>query len=106
MFLNLVMNALESMVEGDRERNELRVRTSTDSAGRPVVEVSDSGSGIAPEIQSRIFDPFFTTKPVGGTGLGLAMCHRILSEAGGEISIDSTVGRGSTFRVRLRSAEL
>ncbi|MBX3210236.1 MAG: PAS domain S-box protein [Labilithrix sp.] len=105
VFLNLMVNALESMSEDESDDNELCVRTSTDATGKPVVEVADTGTGIAPELLSRIFDPFFTTKPVGrGTGLGLAICHRIVSEAGGEITVDSKVGRGSTFRLTLRPA--
>ena len=106
VFLNLMVNALEAM-PGDRATpNELRVRTTTDPCGKPVVEVSDTGEGIPPEIVTRIFDPFFTTKPAGhGTGLGLAICHRIITEAGGEISVDSTPGKGSTFRLTLPPAE-
>jgi len=66
------------------------------------VEVRDTGAGIPPEIMGRLFDPFFTTKPVGvGTGLGLAICHGIVTSLGGELSIESEVGRGSTFRVVL-----
>ncbi|MDF2697834.1 MAG: uncharacterized protein K0S65_6217 [Labilithrix sp.] len=104
VFLNLMVNALESMPDAPHE-SELRVRTSTDPAGKPIVEVSDTGSGIPPELLDRIFDPFFTTKPTGqGTGLGLAICHRIISEAGGDISVRSTPGRGSTFRLTLPPA--
>jgi CheY-like chemotaxis protein len=67
-----------------------------------VVEVSDTGRGIPPELESRIFDPFFTTRPVGdGTGLGLAICHGIVRGLGGEITVRSDVGRGSTFSVSL-----
>jgi len=106
VFLNLMINALESMPERSSDTNELRVRTMTDGAGRPVVEVSDTGEGIPAELLPRIFDPFFTTKPVGrGTGLGLAICHRIITEAGGDITVDSTPGRGSTFRLTLPPAE-
>jgi signal transduction histidine kinase len=67
-----------------------------------VIEVTDTGCGIAPENLERIFDPFFTTKPVGvGTGLGLPICHRIVSEFGGAMEVDSEVDRGTTFRVLL-----
>jgi PAS domain S-box-containing protein len=100
--LNLIVNALESMRDRDADERELRVHTSTDPSGRAIVEVSDTGRGIPPELVSRIFDPFFTTKAEGrGPGLGLAICHRLIAEAGGDISVDSTPGRGSTFRLTL-----
>jgi CheY-like chemotaxis protein len=71
-------------------------------AGEAIVEVTDNGLGIADDVRSRIFDPFFTTKPVGlGLGLGLSICHGIVSAHGGTISVDSARGRGSTFRVVL-----
>jgi len=67
-----------------------------------VVEISDTGRGIPEELRARIFDPFFTTKPVGeGTGLGLSICLGIVRSLGGEILLESEVGRGSTFRVAL-----
>jgi PAS domain S-box-containing protein len=102
VLLNLIVNALESMSTRPGPENELRLSTSTDSAGRPVISIADTGAGIPPELRSRIFDPFFTTKPNGqGTGLGLAICHQIITEAGGEIAVESTLGRGSTFRITL-----
>lgn len=70
------------------------------------VLVSDTGHGIPPEIQSRIFEPLFTTKPVGtGTGLGLSICYGIVSGFGGRIEVESVPGKGSTFRVLLRTIE-
>ena len=70
-----------------------------------MVEVRDTGRGIPAEIRERIFDPFFTTKPVGvGTGLGLSICSGIVGALGGEIGVESEVGRGSTFRVTLPPA--
>ena len=66
------------------------------------IAVTDSGSGIDPAVRERIFDPFFTTKPLGqGTGLGLSISYGIVKDHGGEISVDSTPGNGSTFTVRL-----
>jgi len=105
VFLNLLLNAAQAIGEGEADRNEIRVSTRTDRAGRAVVEVRDSGLGIPPEILARIFDPFFTTKPEGvGTGLGLWICKGILGGLGGEISVESELGRGSTFRVTLPAA--
>jgi signal transduction histidine kinase len=64
--------------------------------------LTDTGTGIEPAVQARIFDPFFTTKPPGhGTGLGLSISHGIVADHGGSISVQSTIGRGSVFTVRL-----
>ncbi|RKG83975.1 PAS domain S-box protein [Corallococcus terminator] len=101
VFLNLVVNAAQAIPEGSAHEHEV-VLSSRVQGDRVVVEVRDTGSGIAPEVMGRIFDPFFTTKPVGvGTGLGLSICHGIISGLGGDISVDSSVGHGSTFRVVL-----
>ena len=84
------------------DHHEIRIRTRSDGLGRVVVEISDTGRGIPEELRARIFDPFFTTKPVGeGTGLGLSICLGIVRSLGGEILLESEVGRGSTFRVAL-----
>ncbi|MGB8509599.1 MAG: ATP-binding protein, partial [Pyrinomonadaceae bacterium] len=96
----LAENAMDAMPEGGTLR--LHARHAELEASGVVVEVSDTGHGIPPEILERIFDPFFTTKEVGrGTGLGLAVCYGIVTEHGGRISVDSTVGRGTTFTIRL-----
>ena len=105
VFLNLLVNALQSLEEAPLGSGEIRVRTGTDERGRVVVEVADTGSGIPPEHLHRIFDPFFTTKPVGlGTGIGLALCHSTIKAMNGEILVESTLGAGSRFRVLLPSA--
>jgi PAS domain S-box-containing protein len=101
VFLNLIVNAAQSLQEGRAEENEIRVSTYP-SGQQVIIEVSDTGAGIPPEIIGRIFDAFFTTKEVGvGTGLGLAICHRIVTDMGGELTVESEVGMGSTFRVAL-----
>jgi signal transduction histidine kinase len=103
VFLNLLINAAQAIPEGNAAGNEVRVKARWDVPERVVVEVSDTGRGIAPEHLERIFEPFFTTKPVGeGTGLGLAVCHGILQAHGGEIQVESQPGKGATFRVSLK----
>jgi PAS domain S-box-containing protein len=105
VFLNLLLNAAQAIPEGEAERNEIRISTRTDGAGRVIIDVRDTGLGIAPDIAARIFEPFFTTKPDGvGTGLGLWICRGILAGLGGDIAVDSGPGRGSTFRVTLPAA--
>ena len=96
---NLVSNASDACGPGGR----LQVRLGREG-GRAVLEVEDSGLGIAPEDLSRIFDPFFTTKE-RGTGLGLAIVHRIVEAHGGRIAVRSALGLGSVFRLEL-AAEL
>jgi signal transduction histidine kinase len=105
LFLNLLVNAAHAIPEGQYDRNEIRVCTREISGGRVEASVSDTGCGIPPENINRIFDPFFTTEPVGlGTGLGLPICKRIVREMGGELLVESELGRGTTFRVVLASA--
>jgi signal transduction histidine kinase len=107
VLLNLVANALEAMPEGARVTNELRVVVRPSAFGGAIVEVSDNGVGIPAEHCPRLFDPFFTTKAPGlGTGLGLSITQRLVSEMGGELSFESVVKRGSTFRVTLPPADL
>jgi signal transduction histidine kinase len=99
VFVNLLVNAAQAMSQGG---GEIRLTTRVQDGSRVVVEVRDTGCGIAPENLERIFEPFFTTKPAGeGTGLGLPISHEILRALGGELSVESTVGVGTTFRVLL-----
>jgi len=112
ILMNLGTNAVQAMGPGgtlsillDAVRFE-RTRSATigivEAADYVVLTVTDTGSGIAPEIIERIFDPFFTTKDVGtGTGLGLSLVHGIVTELGGAIDVASTPGAGSTFTVYL-----
>jgi PAS domain S-box-containing protein len=105
VFLNLLINAAQAIPEGVPERHRIRVAARGDAAGRAVIEISDTGVGIPPELLGRIFDPFFTTKPVGiGTGLGLAIGHAIVTELGGEIHVRSEPGKGTAFEVVLPAA--
>ena len=106
VFLNLIVNAVQSMEEGHADRNTITVSTGVDARGRIEVEVRDSGSGMSQEVLSHLFTPFYTTKPVGvGTGLGLSICNRIVQALGGEITVESEVGKGSSFRVFLPASE-
>jgi two-component system NtrC family sensor kinase len=97
VFINLLTNAAQSM----ESHGTITIRTWSDSIDI-YISVTDTGLGIPEEIRSRIFDPFFTTKEVGkGTGLGLSISYDILQKHGGDISVESTPGQGSTFLVRL-----
>ena len=104
VLINLVLNALDAMPSG----GELTIRTRHLADREVVLEVADTGVGMSPEVKERAFEPLFTTKPQGkGTGLGLSVCADLVQAAGGRIEVDSTPGRGSTFRVLLpaRKAE-
>jgi two-component system sensor histidine kinase PilS (NtrC family) len=92
---NLLRNAAEAMPDG----GEIKVELSRQPDGVEVA-VADSGVGIAPPDLERIFEPFFTTK-TRGTGLGLALVHRIVTEHGGALAVDSQIGRGTRVSFRL-----
>lgn len=94
VLLNLCLNACEAMPDG----GELTISTSPREDGQVIVQVRDTGHGIAQENLEKIFDPFFTTKPVGkGTGLGLSVSYGIVQSHGGDIEVDSEIGKGTTF---------
>jgi signal transduction histidine kinase len=99
VFLNLLLNARDAMPDG----GEIQVETRYDAlAGEIIVEIRDTGTGIAPEHLKHIFDPFFTTKPAGtGTGLGLAVCYGIIAAHDGHIEITSNNGQGTRVIIRL-----
>ena len=100
VFLNLFINARDAMPAG----GALTVRTWAEN-GFAHVEVADTGQGIPPEHLARIYDPFFTTKSSKkGTGLGLSITYGIVQEHNGIIEVDSTVGRGTRFRLEFPSA--
>ncbi len=102
VFLNLIVNAAQSIPEGRAEDNEIAVTTMFVPDGNVVVEVRDTGEGMSEEVKKHLFTPFYTTKPIGiGTGLGLSICHRIVSSFGGSITVHSDEGQGSVFRVHL-----
>ncbi len=97
----LATNAIDAMPDG----GTLTLRALR-SGSRVLVQVTDTGIGIAPENMTKIFDPFFTTKDIGhGTGLGLAVCYGILSDHGGRLDVRSTLGSGTTFTITLPIAD-
>jgi signal transduction histidine kinase/CheY-like chemotaxis protein len=102
VFVNLLVNAAQAISDGTPAQHQVRVRSWVDDDGWQLVDISDDGVGIAPELLPRVFEPFVTTKSSqGGTGLGLAICHRIVTELGGSIGVESELGVGTRFRVRL-----
>ncbi|MBL8920434.1 MAG: HAMP domain-containing histidine kinase [Myxococcaceae bacterium] len=102
--LNLVINAVQAFAKPDASSRVI-IRVRTDDRGWAVIEVEDNGSGMTAEVQRRLFDPFFTTKAPGvGTGLGLPLCQAFVHALGGHITFESSVGRGTTFRVSLPPA--
>ncbi|HET6980023.1 MAG TPA: ATP-binding protein [Pyrinomonadaceae bacterium] len=103
VFTNLILNARDAIPDGGR----IIVSTGSAEDGSLVAEISDTGIGIAPENVAKIYDPFFTTKGVGqGTGLGLAVSYGIVQEHAGRISVESTPGHGTTFRITLPTARV
>ena len=102
VFISLLLNASEAMTSGAPAENEITVTTAVEGHRAVTVEVRDTGVGIAPELHQRIFEPFFSVNPVGkGTGRGLAICHHIITEMGGTITVESVPNQGTTFRVTL-----
>lgn len=106
IFLNLVVNAAQAITNDPaKKRHSITVTTKTSETGDAIVEVTDTGPGIPPEVMRDMFRPFFTTKPIGvGTGLGLPICNRLVSDVGGSIEVESTLGEGTTFRILLPAA--
>jgi len=99
VFTNLILNARDSIANGS---GRITLATQNGDDGLVMVEVADTGVGIAAEDVAKIYDPFFTTKGVGrGTGLGLAVTYGIVQEHSGHISVSSTPGLGTTFRITL-----
>jgi signal transduction histidine kinase/ActR/RegA family two-component response regulator len=101
VLVNLVFNAVDAMPTGGR-----LTLSAEDVNGSIEIAISDTGTGMSPEIRSRVFDPFFTTKGSAGMGLGLAVCYGIIQRHAGRIAIDSEVGQGTTFRITLPIADV
>ncbi len=105
VFMNIALNARNAMETGGRLTVSSSLRGAGTDKPEVVVEFRDEGCGVAEEDLDRIFEPFFTSRRVGrGTGLGLSVSYGIVSEHSGDIEVESTVGEGSTFAVRLPAA--
>ncbi|HET6976790.1 MAG TPA: ATP-binding protein [Pyrinomonadaceae bacterium] len=96
VLVNMIYNAIDAMPSG----GEVRVATQ-ENRDRVVVYITDTGTGMTPEVKQRLFDPFFTTKGKAGTGMGLAVSFGIIRRHEGSIEVDSEPGRGTTFKISL-----
>lgn len=102
VIVNLLLNAAQSFRDGERNGHRVTVRTRAADGESVLIEVEDNGAGMDEATCAQIFEPFFSTKPAGeGTGLGLAICRDIIKDMGGEIDVESSVGSGSRFQIRL-----
>jgi PAS domain S-box-containing protein len=101
VFMNLLVNASQAI----EKFGEIIIKTWQDE-GHIYISISDTGCGMSEEVKNRIFEPFFTTKDVGkGTGLGLSITYDIIKKHNGEITVESEVGKGSTFTVKIPFVE-
>ncbi len=96
VLVNMIYNAVDAMPSG----GEVRVSTQ-ETRDRVIIQITDTGTGMGPEVKQRLFDPFFTTKGKAGTGMGLAVSFGIIRRHEGSIEVDSEVGRGTTFKISL-----
>jgi CheY-like chemotaxis protein len=100
---NLALNARDAMRDGGKLTLRLRAprdgepTTAKDGSAYAVLEVADTGTGMSDEVKARMFEPYFTTKQASGTGLGLASVRELLERAGGEVRVDSELGRGTSI---------
>ncbi|MBK1987575.1 HAMP domain-containing protein [Sphaerospermopsis aphanizomenoides BCCUSP55] len=103
VFMNIISNAIDALLEcKDKANQEIVIETSKVDDHCIKVGIKDNGLGIIPEIINKLFDPFFTTKPVGqGTGLGLSICYQIIEKHEGKIEVNSEVGQGTEFTIKL-----
>ena len=102
--LNLAINARDAMPDG----GTLTITTACDDPDdrRVILSVTDTGTGMPPDVIARAFDPFFTTKPAGkGTGLGLSQVYGLVRQMGGDVDIKSEVGKGTSIQLSLRRVD-
>jgi len=116
VLMNLVVNARDAMHQGGKvevatgdieiTQDFVRKHPGTRPGNYVVIAVSDTGTGMTPDVKDRIFEPFFTTKAPGkGTGLGLSTVYGIVQQCGGFVLVDSEVGLGTTFKIYLPRVE-
>ena len=96
VLVNMVYNAVDAMPSGGEVRVSIQ-----ETRDRVIIHITDTGTGMGPEVKQRLFDPFFTTKGKAGTGMGLAVSFGIIRRHEGSIEVDSEVGRGTTFKISL-----
>ncbi|MBW4488270.1 MAG: GHKL domain-containing protein [Trichocoleus desertorum ATA4-8-CV12] len=102
LFMNILSNAADALLERDIASKQIVVRTSVDGLNHVCIRIQDNGHGIPPEIKEKIFNPFFTTKPAGkGTGLGLSISQQIIAKHHGTIEVVSELGKGTEFMVKI-----
>ncbi len=102
--MNLLTNARDALEESEVKEIKISLSTQGDKA---IIEVSDSGPGMSEAIKNKIFEPYFTTKKyVKGSGLGLSLSFNFIKEHGGNISIDSEIGQGTTFKIEIPLSSL
>ncbi len=100
IIVNLLINAAHAIPEGDHRANLVRVSTCTTLEGNVRIEVRDTGTGMSASTLERVFEPFYTTKK-SGTGLGLPICKKFVEASGGSLTLESTVGTGTTIQIDL-----
>jgi signal transduction histidine kinase len=103
VFMNILSNGIDALLENVKaSKPQIRIQTNQVDFDKVEIRIFDNGAGIPSKIKNKIFDPFFTTKPVGkGTGMGLAICYKILEKHRGKIEVISEVGQGTEFVVTL-----
>lgn len=102
LFMNIISNAADALLEGDIASKRIVIRTSVDDLKHVCIHIQDNGPGIPAEIKEKIFNPFFTTKPTGkGTGLGLSISQQIIAKHHGTIEVASKLGQGTEFAIKI-----
>lgn len=102
VFMNILNNAIDALMERDQMNRQIRIQTICNSVEQVEIRIRDNGPGIPCEVQEKLFNPFFTTKPVGkGTGLGLTICQQIIKNHQGSLRLNSEQGQGTEFVIQL-----
>ncbi|MDP2992912.1 MAG: ATP-binding protein, partial [Deltaproteobacteria bacterium] len=101
VFINLIKNAVEAMPGGGEIRLATRLREKKDGRNLVAVEVADTGAGIPEDVKKHIFEPFYSSKGLSNSGLGLSVSYGIIKALGGDIAVESAVGKGTTLTIFL-----